>query len=73
MGHTCTTLWVKNSLEVTLSFMVFEIFILFLVSTKIQDGRHMFENFNFSLFNGTPLYYPVGQKFNQNRSISSGF
>ena len=28
-GHSCTTLWVKNSLEIALSVTVFEIFTLF--------------------------------------------
>ena len=38
IGYSCTTLRVKNSLEIALSRTVFEIF-TFSFSAKIQDGR----------------------------------
>ena len=39
IGHSCTTaLWVKKSLKIALSLMVFEIFTPFCFPAKIQDG-----------------------------------
>ena len=74
IGHSCTTLWVKNSLEIALPLTVFEIFTLFLFSAKIQDGRQKWQKLKFfSLLHRTLLYYPAGQKFARNRSISYGF
>ena len=52
IGYSCTTLWVKNLLEISLSLTVFKIF---------------------TLFHRILLYYHVGQKFAQNRSISYRF
>ena len=34
IGYSCTTLWVKNSLEITPSLKVFEIFVIFHIFTK---------------------------------------
>ena len=57
IGHSCTTLWVKNSLEIALSRTVFEIFTLFLflqkskMATKIQAGCQKWRKLNFF-----PLY-----------------
>ena len=36
-GHSCTTLWVKNSLEITLSLMVCEIFVIFQIFIKSSN------------------------------------
>ena len=36
-GHSCTTLRVKNSLEIALSLMVFEIFVIFDIFTKSSN------------------------------------
>ena len=35
IGYSCTTLWVKYSLEIALSLTVCEIFVIFLIFTKI--------------------------------------
>ena len=69
-GHSCTTLWVKNSLEIALSVTVFEIFTLFHFPQKSKIAA---KNQNFTPLYRTLLYYPVGQKFARNRSISYGF
>ena len=34
IGYSCTTLWVKNSLEIALSFTVCEIFVIFDIFSK---------------------------------------
>ena len=57
-GHSCTTLWVKNSLEIALSLMVFEIFTLFHFPQKSKMAVKSGENRNFS-----PLHYLAGQNF----------
>ena len=57
MGHSCTTLWVKNSIQIALSLTVFKIFTLFhfpsysfrdthtfSFSTKIKDGPQIGKN-----------------------------
>ena len=72
-GHSCTTLRVKNSLEITLSLMVFEIFTLFHLPQKSKMATKSGENPNFTPLHRTLLYYPVGQKFARNRYISYGF
>ena len=42
--------------------------------TKIQNGRHMWEEENFlKIAKSTLLRYPVGQKFRRNCSISHGY
>ena len=81
--YCCTTLWVKNSLEFALS-LTFRRYFRCLFSAKIQDGRQKWRKlkffplcirycWSFSPLNKTLLYYPVGQKFTRNRSISYGF
>ena len=72
-GHSCTTLRVKNSLEIAVSLTVFEIFTLFHFPQKSKMAAKSGENRNFTPFHWTLLYYPVGQKFAQNRSISYDF
>ena len=67
------TLALKNFKEIALSRTVFEIFTLFYFPLKSKMAAISCENLNFSLFNKTPLYYPVGQKFTQNCSISYNF
>ena len=70
-GDSCTTLRVKDSLEITLSLTVFEILILFPRKSKMAAKSG--ENRTFSPLHRTLLYHPVGQKFARNRSISYGF
>ena len=85
-GHSCTTPRVKNSLEIALSLMVFEIFVIFhflqksKMATKIQDGRQKWRKLNFfpnsysnSPLHRTLLYYPAVQKFARNCSMSYCF
>ena len=43
-GHSCTTLWVKNSLEMALSLTVFEIFTLFHFLQKCKMATKSGEN-----------------------------
>ena len=43
-GHSCTTLWVKNSLEITLSLTVFEILTLFHFLRKSKMAAKSGEN-----------------------------
>ena len=66
-------LLVKHSLEITLSHTVFKIFILFHFPPKSKMAIKSSENWNFSPLHRILFYYPVGQKFAQNRSISYGF
>ena len=88
IGYPCTTLWIKNSLEIALSLTVFEIFTLshFPLKSEIFEIFTLFhfplkskmaaksgENRNFSPRHRTLLYDPVDQKFTQNHSISYGF
>ena len=73
IGHSCTTLRVKNLLEIALSLTVFEIFTLFHFRQKCKMAGKSDENSNFSISHRTLLYYPAGQKFPRNRSISYGF
>ena len=44
MGHSCNTLWVENSLEIALSFTVFEIFTLFHFPQKPKLAAKCGEN-----------------------------
>ena len=73
IGHSCTTLWVKNSLEIALSLTVFEIFTLFHFPQKSKMAAKSGENRKFPLFHRSHLYCPVDQKFARNRLISYGF
>ena len=83
--HSCTTLWVKNLLEIALSLTVFEILTLFHFLLKSKMAAESGENWNFTPLHTQLLYHPVrqkfarnrshpvGQKFARNRSISYGF
>ena len=44
IGHSCTTLWVKNSFEIALSRTVFEIFTLFHFPQKSKMAAKSGEN-----------------------------
>ena len=70
IGHFCTTLRVKNSLEIALSLTVFEIFTLFHFLQKSKMAAKRGENGKFSVLHQTLLYYHVGQKFARNRSLT---
>ena len=72
-GDSCTTLRVKNSLEIVLSLTVFEILTLFHFPQKSKMAVESGENWNFPPLHRRLLYHPVGQKFARNRSISYGF
>ena len=70
------TLWVETFNEIALSRMVKKIeanlcFAIFGKNSKIQNGRHFWEGENFlKIAKSTFLRYPVGRKFQRNRSIS---
>ena len=72
IGHSHTTLRIKNSFQIALSYGFWDIH-TFSFSAKIQDGYKSGENWNFSVSHGILLYYPVVQKLARNRSISYGF
>ena len=72
-GESCTTLWIKNLLEIALSLMVFEILTLFYFPWKSKMATESGEKLNFSPLHRTLLYHPAGQKFARNRSISYSF
>ena len=59
-------------LEIAPSLTVFEIFTLFHFPLKSKMAAKSGENQSFSPRHRIPLYYPVGQKFAQNRSVSYG-
>ena len=67
------TLALKIFNKIALSCTIFEIFTLFYFPLKSKIAAISCENQNFSLFNKTPLYSPVSQKFTRNRSISYSF
>ena len=69
-GHSCTILRVKNLLEIALSLTVSEIFSIFYFPLKTKMAAKSGENWHFSPLYKILLYYPVGQKFTRNRSIS---
>ena len=73
MIYSCTTLRVKNSLEIALSLTVFEIFTLFHFPQKSKMAAKVAKIEIFPPLNRILLYYFVGQKFAQNRSISYDF
>ena len=73
IGYSCTALWVKNSLKIALSLMVFQIFTLFHFPLKSKMAAKSGENLNFSPLYRILLFYPVGQIFARNRSISYSF
>ena len=71
--NSSTTLWVKNSIEIALFLTVFKIFTLFRFPLNSKMAAKSGENWKFSPRNWILLYYPVGQKFAQNYSISYCF
>ena len=68
-----TTLRVKNSVQIALSLTVSEILRFFRFSQKFKMAAKSGENWNFSILYRILCYYPMGQKFCRNRSISYGF
>ena len=70
--------WVENFDEIALSRTVKEIEANFCFSilgknSKIKNGHHMWEEENFlKIAKSTLLRYPVGRKFQRNRSILHG-
>ena len=70
---SCTTLWVKNSLEISLSLTVFEILTFFHFPQKSKMAAESGENGNFPPLHKRLLYHLVDQKFARNHSISYGF
>ena len=70
--------WDENFDEIALSCTVKEIeanfcFPIFGKNLKIQNGRHFWEEQNFlKIAKSTLLRYPLGRKFQRNRSISHG-
>ena len=70
--------WAENFDEVTLSCMVQKIeanfcFSIFGKNSKIQNGRHFWEEENFSkIAKSTCLRYRMGRKFQRNNSILYG-
>ena len=73
-GHPCTTLWIKNLLEMPLSVTVFEILTLFIFRKNPRWPPKVAK-----IENPPPplhrrlLYHPVDQRFARNRSMSYGF
>ena len=59
---SCTTLRVKNSVEIALSRTVFEIFTFFHFPQKFQDGRQKWRKLKFFPFAKDPLVLPCGSK-----------
>ena len=62
--HSCTTLRVKNSLEIALSLTVFEILVIhtFSFTAKIQDGHQKWRKSKFYPFEQDTLVLPCGSK-----------
>ena len=56
-GHSCTTRWVKNSLEIALSVTVFDIFTVFHFP---QKSKMVTKNRNFTPLHRTLIYDSVG-------------
>ena len=73
--HFLDTLWVENFNEITL-FCPIKANLCFSIlgkNLKIQNGRHMWGGENFlKIAKSTLTRYPVGRKFQRNRSISHG-
>ena len=63
----------QNSLKIALSLTVFEIFTLFHFLQNPRWPPKVVEIEIFPLGIGYGCYYPAGQKFAQNQSISYGF
>ena len=60
--YCCTTMRVKNSLEIALSLTISKIFSLFYFPLKSKMAAKSSENSNFPPLHRTLLYYPAGQK-----------
>ena len=73
IGHRCTTLWAKNSLEITLSLTVSKIFTIFYFPLKFKMATKSAVNLNFSFLHRIISHYPLGRTFTKNRSICNGF
>ena len=71
--YSVTTLRVKNSVEIALSLTVSKILTFFVFPQKFKMAAKSGENWNFSILYRILSYYPTGQKFCPNRSISYGF
>ena len=77
--HSLHTLWVENFDEIALSRTVKEIeanlcFAIFGKNSKIQNGRHFWGGENFWKIAKIEFFrYPVGRKFQRNRSISHSY
>ena len=72
-GYSCAILRVKNLLEIALFLTVFKIFSMFYFPIKSKMPSKSGENWIFFRLTGILLYYPVGQKFTRNLSISYVF
>ena len=68
-----TTLQIKNCVQIALSLTVSEIFRFFRFSQKFKMAAKSGKNLIFSILYRILCYYPTGQKFCRNRSISYGF
>ena len=71
--HSLDTLWVENFDEIALSRTVKEIeanlcFAIFGKNSKIQNDRHFWGGENFLKIGKSTFRYPVGPKFQRNRS-----
>ena len=70
--HSCTTLWVKILLQISVSYGFRDIH-TFLLSPKIQNGCQRWRKLKFVSLEKYTLVLPVGQKFARNHSISYFF
>ena len=71
--YSSTTLRVKNSVQIALSLTVSEILIFFVFRKNSRWPPKVAKIEFFSISHRTLCYYPMGQKFCRNRSISYGF
>ena len=71
--YFATTLWVKNSVEIALSLMVFEILIFFVFRKNSRWPPKVLKIEFFSISHRILCYNPMGKKFCRNRSVSYGF
>ena len=63
IGHSCTTPWLENLLEIALSLTAFEIFTLFhFFSAKTQDGRQKWRKLKIFPFAWDTLAILCGSK-----------
>ena len=71
--YSTTTMRVKISVKMALSLTVSEILTFFVFPQKFKMATKSGENWNFSILYRILSYYPTGQKFCPNRSISYSF